>query len=84
MRYPVSLNPSATIFGLAFMEGGNSWGSFDAFNPFQIKRSMGIGMRIFMPMFGMLGVDFGYGFDAPYGSAERSGWQTHFILGQQF
>jgi outer membrane protein insertion porin family len=84
MRYPVSLNPSATIYLLSFLEGGNSWNSFDEYNPFEIKRSAGVGVRIFMPMFGTLGVDFGYGFDSPVNSAATSGWQTHFILGQQF
>jgi outer membrane protein insertion porin family len=83
LRYPLSLNPSATIYALAFAEGGNSWESYDAYKPFDIKRAVGGGVRIFMPMFGMLGVDFGYGFDS-YGAIRVSGWQTHFILGQQF
>jgi outer membrane protein insertion porin family len=82
-RYPLSLNPSATIYALAFAEGGNSWETYQAYKPFDIKRAVGGGVRIFMPMFGMLGVDFGYGFDS-YGAIRVSGWQTHFILGQQF
>ena len=85
MRYPLTLNPNSTIYGLVFAEGGNAWGDFREFKPFDIKRAMGFGVRIFMPMFGMLGVDFGYGYDpigAPFG--RPSGWQTHFILGQQF
>ena len=85
MRYPLTLNPNSTIYGLVFAEGGNAWGDFREFKPFDIKRSMGFGVRIFMPMFGMLGVDFGYGYDpiaSPFGPP--SGWQTHFILGQQF
>ena len=85
LRYPLTLNPNSTIYGLVFAEGGNAWGDFRNFKPFDIKRAMGLGVRIFMPMFGMLGVDFGYGYDpirANFGPP--SGWQTHFILGQQF
>ena len=85
LRYPLTLNPNSTIYGLVFAEGGNAWGDFRNFKPFDIKRAMGLGVRIFMPMFGMLGVDFGYGYDpirANFGPA--SGWRTHFILGQQF
>ncbi|MEM9819578.1 MAG: outer membrane protein assembly factor BamA [Bacteroidota bacterium] len=63
LRYPLSLNPSATIFVLAFAEGGNSWRSFRDFNPFDVKRSVGMGIRIFLPMFGTLGFDYGLGFD---------------------
>ena len=86
LRYPLSLKPSATIYGLSFLEAGNSFDNFDDFNPFQLKRSAGGGLRIFMPAFGLLGIDFGYGFDtdARPGSVEPSGWQTHFIIGQQF
>ena len=86
LRYPLTLKPSASIYGLAFMEGGNGFNNFQDFNPFEIKRSAGVGLRIFMPAFGLLGIDFGYGFDQDYssGSAGPSGWQTHFIIGQQF
>jgi outer membrane protein insertion porin family len=92
MRYPFSLNPSATIFGLAFLEGGNCWQRFDQFNPFLIKRSAGIGIRAFLPMFGMLGIDYGWGFDLPNssnisaGEIKRGyhGGEFHFTMGQQF
>jgi outer membrane protein insertion porin family len=84
LRYPLSLNPSSTIYATAFAEAGNAWGTFRDFNPFEVKRSMGVGIRIFMPMFGLLGVDFGHGFDPLPGSLEKSGWQTHFSIGQQF
>ena len=65
LRYPFSLNPSATIFGLAFLEGGNAWQNLISSIPFSIKRSAGVGLRAFLPMFGMLGIDWGYGFDLP-------------------
>ena len=86
LRYPLTLKPSASIYGLAFLEGGNAFNNFQDFNPFQIKRSAGVGLRIFMPAFGLLGIDFGYGFDQDYrlNSNGPSGWQTHFIIGQQF
>ena len=63
LRYPVSLNPSATIYGQVFVEAGNTYNGFTDFNPFNVKRSAGAGVRIFLPMFGMLGVDFAWGFD---------------------
>ena len=81
LRYPVILQPSSTIFVLAFLEGGNCWSDIRDFNPFQIKRSAGVGVRIFLPMIGLLGVDWGYGFDNPVQS-NRS--QFHFMIGQQF
>ncbi len=86
LRYPLTLKPAASIYGLAFLEGGNAFNNFNEFNPFEIKRSAGVGLRIFMPAFGLLGIDFGYGFDtdARPGSVGPSGWQTHFIIGQQF
>ena len=83
LRYPVSLNPQATIFLLTFLEGGNNWGSYRDYNPFDIKRSAGGGARIFMPAFGLLGIDWGYGFDKIQGSNVRSGGQFHFTIGQQ-
>ncbi len=88
LRYPLTLKPSASIYGLAFLEGGNSFNNFQQFNPFQLKRSAGVGLRIFMPAFGLLGIDFGYGFDEDLRPQSLgngpSGWQTHFIIGQQF
>jgi outer membrane protein insertion porin family len=84
LRYPLSLNPQATLYALAFLEGGNSWYDFREFNPFEIKRAAGIGMRIFLPMFGMLGVDWGYGFDDIIGKPSANKSQFHFVIGQQF
>lgn len=88
LRYPLTLKPSASIYGLAFLEGGNTFNNFQSFNPFQLKRSAGMGIRIFMPAFGLLGIDFGYGFDEDLRPQSQgrgpSGWQTHFIIGQQF
>ncbi len=63
LRYPLSLNPTSTIFGLLFLEGGNAWKGFSDYNPFDLKRSVGVGLRAYLPMFGLLGFDFGYGFD---------------------
>lgn len=83
IRYPVSLNPQATIFLLTFAEGGNNWDNYKDYNPFDIKRAAGIGARIFMPAFGLLGIDWGYGFDKIQGRTERSGGQFHFTIGQQ-
>ena len=80
LRYPVILQPSSTIFALAFLEGGNCWSDIKNFNPFIIKRSAGVGVRIFLPMVGLLGVDWGYGFD----DATNGGSQFHFVIGQQF
>lgn len=85
LRYPVTLKPSASIYALTFLEAGNGYDSFRAFNPFESKRSAGAGVRIFMPAFGLLGIDFGYGFDnADPNSSEPNGWETHFIIGQNF
>lgn len=84
LRYPVSLNPSATIFVLTFLEGGNAWYSIDEFNPFQAKRAAGVGMRAFLPMFGLLGVDWAWGFDEAQPGAGVSGSNFHFTIGQQF
>ena len=88
LRYPLTLKPSASIYALGFLEAGNSFNNFQDYNPFEIKRSAGIGLRIFMPAFGLLGIDFGYGFDEDLRPASAgqgpSGWQTHFIIGQQF
>ena len=84
LRYPITLKPSASIYVLGFLEGGNSYDGFDNFNPFTLKRSAGLGLRIFMPAFGMLGIDFAHGYDPLPGTTIKSGWQTHFIIGQQF
>ncbi len=83
IRYPVSLNPSATIYVLAFGEGGNNWNDFNFYNPYDLKRSAGFGVRIFMPAFGLLGLDWGYGFDPEPGSLNPAGAQFHFSIGQQ-
>ncbi|SFJ12404.1 BamA/OMP85 family outer membrane protein [Myroides guanonis] len=84
LRYPITLNPNASVFVLTFAEAGSAFDSFKGYNPFNMQRSAGLGVRVFMPMFGMLGIDFGYGFDAAPGQNQKSGWQPHFILGQQF
>ncbi|MDX5479340.1 MAG: BamA/TamA family outer membrane protein [Cyclobacteriaceae bacterium] len=84
LRFLVSPNPSATIFLLGFAEAGNNWGSYAEYNPYNLKKSAGFGARIFMPAFGLLGLDWGYGFDPIPGSTQRSGAQFHFTIGQQF
>lgn len=84
LRYPITLGAQAKIFALGFVEGGNSFDNFKDYNPFNLKRSAGVGLRIFMPAFGLLGIDFGYGFDPLPGLSEKNGWETHFIIGQQF
>jgi outer membrane protein insertion porin family len=84
LRYPITLQPSATIYGLAFLEGGNAWTKFEEFNPFAMRRSAGVGIRAFLPMFGLLGIDWGYGFDQiPWNPSANKG-QFHFVMGQQF
>ncbi|NVK53239.1 MAG: outer membrane protein assembly factor BamA [Flavobacteriaceae bacterium] len=89
LRYSITDKPTASIYALGFLEAGNSYDNFSNYNPFQLKRSAGLGVRIFMPAFGLLGIDFAHGFDslpiyngAP--NAPKSGWQTHFIIGRQF
>lgn len=81
LRYPVVLQPQSTIYALVFLEGGNCWSDIRKFNPFQIRRSAGVGVRVFLPMIGLLGVDWGYGFDNYDG---HGGSQFHFVIGQQF
>lgn len=83
VRYPISLAQSATIYGLTFVEGGNNWLSFADFNPYNIKKSAGFGIRIFMPAFGLMGIDWAYGFDRVEGTFQNSGPQFHFRIGQQ-
>ncbi len=85
LRYPITLKASAKIYALGFLEGGASYNNFRDFNPFEIKRSAGLGVRIFMPAFGLLGIDFGHRFDDIPGQPGSSrNWETHFIIGQQF
>ena len=84
VRYPVTLAQMASIYVLGFAEGGAAYNDFKEYNPFELSRSAGFGLRIFMPAFGLLGIDFGYGFDPVLGGSEPNGWQTHFIIGQQF
>lgn len=84
LRYPITLKQSAKIYMLSFLEAGSAVNDFKNFNPFQLKRSAGLGVRIFMPAFGLLGIDFGHGFDPLPGLQVKNGWETHFIIGQQF
>jgi outer membrane protein insertion porin family len=84
LRYSITDSPSASIYTVGFLEAGNSYDNFSSFNPFELKRSAGLGIRIFMPAFGLLGIDFAHGFDPLPGQIEKSGWQTHFIIGRQF
>ena len=84
LRYPIVLKPSSQIYVLGFLEGGNGFSSWKSFSPFKIKRSAGIGARLYLPIVGMLGIDWGWGFDPAAGKSERSGSQFHFVIGQQF
>ena len=84
LRYPFLLEPSSTIYGLVFVEAGNAWRDLKDFNPFQLKRSAGVGVRIFLPMIGLMGIDWAYGFDRPDGYDQRGGSNFHFIIGQEF
>jgi len=82
LRHPVIASQSATIFVLAFAEGGNVWNNFDQYNPFNVRRSVGIGARIFLPIFGLLGLDYGYGFDKIPGIPDANRGQFHFSISQ--
>ena len=84
LRYPFILSNSTNIYGLGFLEGGNAWNNIKDFNPFDMKRSAGVGVRIFLPMVGLLGIDWAYGFDKVFGSKSYGGSQFHFVLGQEF
>ena len=84
LRYPFMLGASTNIFGLIFAEGGNCWSSIKDFNPFDLKKSVGVGARIFLPMVGLLGIDWAYGFDKVQGVSTYSGSHFHFVLGQEF
>ena len=81
LRYPFLLG-NTTIYGLAFAEAGNAWNKVSSFNPLDMKRSAGVGVRIFLPMVGLMGIDWAYGFDTVFG--KRGGSNFHFILGQEF
>ena len=83
LRYPFMLG-NTTIYGLGFLEGGNAWSEAKKFNPFELKRSAGLGVRIFLPMVGLMGIDWAYGFDKAYTGSSKGGSQFHFILGQEF
>jgi len=84
LRYPISLKGQMSAYVLTFVDAGAAYEGFRNYNPFKLQRSAGAGVRVHMPMFGLLGIDFGYGFDKIPGRTEKGGWQTHFILGQQF
>ncbi|MDR2917653.1 MAG: outer membrane protein assembly factor BamA [Tannerella sp.] len=84
LRYPLILEPSSTIYALVFGEAGDAWNGISDYSPFNLKRSAGVGVRIFLPMIGLMGIDWAYGFDKPYGSSSRGGSNFHFILGQEF
>lgn len=84
VRYPFSLNPNSTIYGLAFFEAGNAWNNFKEYNPFRLNRSVGLGLRMRLPMFGLLGFDYGFGFDAyTPGSKFSSSAKFTFMLGRE-
>ncbi len=84
LRYPIILKPSSQVFALAFLEGGSGFNSWREFSPFKIKRSAGVGVRLYLPIVGLLGIDWGYGFDAPMGDNKASGSQFHFTMGKSF
>lgn len=84
LRYPITMKQAASIYVLSFLEAGNAYDNFQLYNPYGLYRSAGAGLRVFMPAFGLLGIDFGYGFDALPGETQPNGFETHFIIGQQF
>jgi len=84
LRYPITLKGAASIYALTFLEAGAAYDNFKDYNPFVLQRSAGFGLRVFMPAFGLLGIDFGHGFDPIPGGTQKNGWETHFIIGQQF
>ena len=84
LRYAINLNPASTVYVLGFLEAGNSWDSFDYFNPFSVKRSAGVGVRITIPMMGLMGLDYGWGLDEILGNPDANGGQFHFSIGQNF
>ena len=84
LRYPVILKPSSQIYVLGFLEAGNGFSSWKDFSPFKVKRSAGVGVRLYLPIVGMMGIDWGWGFDPAAGQSKRSGSQFHFVIGQNF
>ena len=85
LRYPLMLETSTSIFALAFIEGGNAWSDVNKFNPFDLKRSAGFGVRILLPMIGLMGIDWAYGFQKNNSLGQKiGGSQFHFIIGQEF
>ncbi len=84
LRYPITMKQSAKIYAMSFLEAGAAFDNFKTFDPFKVQRAAGFGLRVFMPAFGLLGIDFAHGFDPIPGDTIKSGWQTHFIIGQQF
>jgi outer membrane protein insertion porin family len=84
LRYPITMKQSAKIYAMTFVEAGSAFDNFKTFDPFKVQRAAGLGLRVFMPAFGLLGIDFAHGFDPIPGDTVKSGWQTHFIIGQQF
>ena len=84
LRFPFMMQNSTTIYGLAFVEGGNAWTDASKFNLFDLKRSAGVGVRVFLQMIGLIGIDWAYGFDKVFGSSQYGGSHFHFILGQEF
>ena len=83
LRHPITLKPSATVFVLAFAEGGNNWGNYKEVNPFDLYKTAGVGARIFMPAFGLIGLDYGYGFDSVPGNPGANTNRFTFSIGQQ-
>ena len=85
LRYPLILEPSSTIYTILFTEAGDAWNSMSDYKPFNLKRSAGVGVRILLPIIGLMGIDWAYGFDKPYAGAQKPGGSNfHFILGQEF
>ena len=84
LRYAISLNPASTVYALGFLEAGNAWDNFDYFNPFSVKRSVGVGVRITIPMMGLMGLDYGWGLDEIIGVPDANIGQFHFSIGQTF
>jgi outer membrane protein insertion porin family len=85
LRYPITLQPSATVYALTFLESAKAWRDFNEYNPFEMYRAAGVGLRIFLPIFGLMGIDYGYGFDQVENRASSvSGSQFHFVIGQSF
>lgn len=84
LRFPILFKGQTNVWALAFIEAGNAWHQISDFNPFNLKRSAGIGIRVTLPMVGLVGVDWGYGFDRPDGSTQRGGSNIHFVIGQEF